>query len=82
MMEFSEIAGFLRKLGYNEKETTDHHRVFYEFNTMDFLMSEVAKKYEMDYNDGEVEEITMTQYWFGKTVFKKIKTLEELYDSV
>lgn len=82
MMKFSEIAGFLRKLGYNDKETTDHHIVFYEFNTMDFLMSEVAKKYEMDYNDGEVEEITMTQYWFGKTEFKKIKTLEELYDSV
>ena len=40
------------------------------------------KKYEMDYKDGNVEEIVMTQYWFGKTEFKHIKTLEELYDSV
>ena len=44
MMEFSEIAGFLRKLGYIDKEVTDHHRVFYEFDTMDFLYSDVAKK--------------------------------------
>ena len=81
-MEFSEIAGFLRKLGYIDKETVDNHRVFYEFGTMDFLYSDVAKKYEMDYKDGNVEEIIMTQYWFGKTEFKHIKTLEELYDSV
>lgn len=80
-MEFSEIAGFLRKLGYIDKETVDNHRVFYEFGTMDFLYSDVAKKYEMDYKDGNVEEIIMTQYWFGKTEFKHIKTLEELYDS-
>ena len=81
-MEFSEIAGFLRKLGYIDKETTDHHRVFYEFDTMDFLYSDAAKKYEMDYKDGNVEEIIMTQYWFGKTEFKHIKTLEELRDSL
>ena len=81
-MKFSEIAGFLRKCGYIDKETVDHHRVFYEFSTMDFLYSNVAKKYDMDYKDGEVDEVIMTQYWFGTTTFKTIKTIEELYDSI
>ena len=55
-MKFSDIAECLRKQGYTEKETLPHHRVFYEFGTMDFLISDVAKKYEMDYFDGEVEK--------------------------
>ncbi len=51
MMEFSEIAGFLRKFGYSDYETKDHHRVFYEFNKLDFLYSECAKRFECDYYD-------------------------------
>lgn len=81
-MEFSEIAEFLRRMGYTEKETLDHHRVFYEFGTMDFLYSDVAKKFECDYFDGKVDKVVMTQYWFGTTTFKEILTIEELYDSV
>ena len=81
-MKFSEIAEPLRNRGYVEKETTDHHRVFYEFGVMDFLYSLVAKKFEFDYHDGEAEEITMTEYRFGNTTFKTIKTVEELYDSL
>ena len=49
---------------------------------MDFLISDVAKKYEMDYFDGEVEKVIMTQYWFGTTEFKTILTLDELYNSL
>ena len=81
-MKFTEIAEALRKRGYIDKETADHHRVFYEFGVMDFLYSEVAKKFEFDYNDGEVGEVIMTQYWFGTTTFKTIKTIEELYDNI
>ena len=66
-MKFSDIAEFLRKHGYTEKETLPHHRVFYEFGTMDFLISDVAKKYEMDYFDGEVEflEVHSDKYNLG-----------------
>ena len=81
-MEFSEIAEFLRKRGYTEKETVDHHRVFYEFGVMDFLYSDVAKKFEFDYYDGKVDKVVMTQYWFGTTIFKDITNIEELYESV
>ena len=49
MMEFSEIAGFLRKCGYSEYDTVEKHRVFYEFDKMDFLYSDCAKKFECDY---------------------------------
>ena len=82
MMQFSEIAELLRKRGYTEREPKDHYRVFYEFGVMDFLYSDVAKRYEMEYHDGEVDEVVMTQYWFGNTEFKHIKTLEELRDSL
>lgn len=81
MMEFSEIAGWLRKRGYTDNETVDHHWVFYEFGTWDFLMSDVAKKFECDYKDGKVEKVIMTQYWFGTTTFKEITTIEDLYDN-
>ncbi len=77
-MKFSEVVEPFRKRGYVEKETLENHRVFYEFGTLDFLTSEVAKKFEFDYKDGAVEEITMTQYWFGSTTFKKITTIDEL----
>ena len=82
MMEFSEIADFLWKRGYVDKEPKYHYRVFYEFGTMDFLYSDVAKKFEFEYHDGKVEKVIMTQYWFGKTEFKEITTLEELYASI
>ena len=81
-MKFTDVAEQLRKRGYIDKETTDHHRVFYEFGVMDFLYSETAKKFEFDYHDGEVDEIFMTQYWFGTTTLKKITTIEELYDNI
>ena len=82
MMWFDEIAEFLRRHGYTEKEPLGHHRVFYEFGTMDFLYSDVAKKYECDYKDGKVEKLIMTQYWFGTTTFREITDIEELYDSI
>lgn len=82
MIEFSEIARFLRKCGYSDYETKDHHRVFYEFDKLDFLYSECAKRFECDYYDGKVEKVVMTRYWFGNTYFKDIFTLEELYDSI
>ena len=47
-MEFSEIAGFLRKCGYSDYETVEKHRVFYEFDKMDFLYTDCAKKFEFD----------------------------------
>ena len=81
-MKFSELAGFLRKCGYTEYETTEKHRVFYEFDKMDFLYSDCAKKFDVDYEDGEAKKVVMTQYWFGKTMFKNITTLDELYDSI
>lgn len=81
-MEFSKFAGFLRKAGYSDYETTENHRVFYEFNKMDFLYSDCAKKYDVDYKDGKITKAVMTQYWFGKTMFKDITTLNELYGSI
>ena len=81
-LKFSEIADFLRKRGYIEREPKDHYRVFYEFDVMDFLYCEVTKKFELEYRDGNVEKVIMVQYWFGKTEFKEITTLEELYKSL
>ena len=82
MMEFSEIVDLLWKRGYIDKELRDNYRVFYEFGTMDFLYSDVVKKFEFEYHDGKVEKVIMTQYWFGKTEFKEISTLGELYASI
>ena len=81
-MKFSKIAELLRKRGYTEREPKDHYRIFYEFGAMDFLYADVAKKYEMEYRDGKVNEVVMIQYRFGETEFKYIKTLEELRDSL
>ena len=81
-MQFKEIAEILRSHGYIDYETISHHRVFYEFNKLDFLYSECAKKFEFDYCDGKVEKVIMTQYWFGNTYFKDIFTIEELYGSI
>lgn len=81
-MTFIEIADTLRKRGYIDYETKDHHRVFYEFGKMDFMYNDCAKRFEMDYYDGKVEKVVMTQYWFGKTTFKDIFTVEELIKSL
>lgn len=82
MMKFSEIATFLRKHGYTDYETIPNHRVFYEFGKMDFLYNDCAKKFDLDYKDGDVEKVVMTQFWFGTTTFKDISTLEELKNSI
>ena len=78
MMEFSEIASVLRKRGYTEDEAKPNYRIFYEFGKLDFLYSDCAKKFEVQYDNGEVEKIVMIQYWFGKSIIKEILTLEEL----
>lgn len=80
MMEFSEIFGWLTKRGYIDREPKPNYRVFYEFGTWDFLISDVAKKFECEYKDGKVEKIIMTQYWFGTTTFKEITDINDLYD--
>lgn len=81
-MKFSEIADVLRKRGYTDYENTDHHRVFYEFGKMDFLYNDCAKKFDLDYYDGKVEKVVMTQFWFGYTYFKDITTIKELKQSL
>ena len=82
MMEFAEITGFLWKCGYSDYETKEKHKTFYEFDRMDFLYADCAKKFDFDYDDGKVGKIVMTQYSHGKTTFKDITTIEELYDSI
>ena len=77
-MTFFEAADILRKRGYVERETGDRRRTFYEFSTLDFLISDVAKKFDIEYKDGEVEKLVYTQYFFGTTTFKEINDLEEL----
>ena len=81
-MKFSEIAEFLRKRGYVEYETKDHHMVFYEYNKLDFLYIDCAKRYEFDYYDGNVDKVVMTQYWYNTTYFKDIFSMEELEQSI
>jgi len=81
-MQFSEIAELLRKRGYTDYETKDHHRVFYEFGKLDFMYNECAKKFDLDYYDGQVEKVYMTQFWFGTTTIKEIFTIEELINSL
>ena len=81
-MKFSEIATFLRRIGYVDYETILNHRVFYEFGKMDFMYNDCAKKFDMDYKDGNVEKVVMTQFWFGTTSFKDIFTIEELENSI
>lgn len=82
MMKFSEIVTFLRRIGYVDYETKQNHRVFYEFGKMDFMCNECSKKFDMDYKDGNVEKIVMTQFWFGTTSFKDIFTIEDLENSI
>ena len=81
-MNFNEIAEELWKHGYTDYETKEHYRVFYEFGKMDFMYNECAKKFDMDYKDGNVEKVVMTQFWFGTTSFKDIFTIEELENSI
>lgn len=46
-MKFIDVVEPLRKRGYVEREPNDHYRVFCEFDTLDFLYSDVEelKKY-------------------------------------
>ena len=81
-MKFSEIATFLRRIGYVDYETILNHRVFYEFGKIDFMYNDCAKKFDMDYKDGNVEKVVMTQFWFGTTSFKDIFTIEDLENSI
>lgn len=81
-MDFSELATFLRRIGYQDYETVEGHRVFYEFDKMDFLYSDCAKKFDVDYADGVATKVVMVQYWFGTTTFKEISSIEELENSV
>lgn len=82
-MTFFEAADILRKRGYVERETGDRRRTFYEFSTWDFLISDVAKKFDIEYDeDGVVEKLVYTQYFFGTTTFKEINDLEELKTNV
>ena len=81
-MKFSEIATFLRRIGYVDYETILNHRVFYELGKMDFMYNDCAKKFDMDYKDGNVEKVVMTQFWFGTTSFKDIFTIEDLENSI
>ena len=81
-MEFSEIAGFLWKCGYSDKEPREKHRVFYEYDSLEFISFPIVKKFEFDYDDGKVEKVVMTLYSCGTTTFKEITTIEELYDSI
>jgi hypothetical protein len=46
------------------------------------MYNECAKKFDMDYKDGNVEKVVMTQFWFGTTSFKDIFTIEELENSI
>lgn len=81
-MTFNEIAEELWKHGYTDYETKEHYRVFYEFGKMDFMYNDSAKRFEVEYYDGKVEKVVMTQYWFGKTTFKDIFTIDELIKSL
>ena len=81
-MKFSDIADLLWKHGYTDYETIPNHRVFYEFGKMDFMYNECAKKFDMDYKDGNVEKVVMTQFWFGTTTFKDIFTIKDLENSI
>lgn len=78
-MTFFEAADILRKRGYVERETGGGRRTFYEFDTWDFLTSDMAKKFDIEYDkNGLVEKLVYTQYFFGNTTFKDINDLEEL----
>ena len=81
-MTFNEIAEELWKHGYTDYETKEHYRVFYEFGKMDFMYNDSAKRFEVEYYDGKVEKVVMTQYWFGKTTLKDIFTIDELIKSL
>ena len=77
-MNFSEITTLLRQRGYSEKETKENHRVFYEYNSEDFLRYDIVRKFEVDYKDGTITKMVMVKYLFNQTIIKEIKTKEEL----
>lgn len=77
-MKFAEVAEILRKRGYTEREPKENYRTFYEYNSLDFLRVDCAKRFEVYYKDTEVEKIVLTQYWYNSTEFRDIETLEDL----
>lgn len=77
-MNFGEIVTLLRQRGYSEKETKKNHRVFYEYNSEDFLKYDIVRKFEVDYKDGIITKMVMVKYLFSQTIIKEIKTKEEL----
>ena len=77
-MNFSEITTLLRQRGYSEKETKENLRVFYEYNSEDFLRYDIVRKFEVDYKDGTITKMVMVKYLFNQTIIKEIKTKEEL----
>ena len=77
-MNFSEIATLLRQRGYSEKEIKKNYKVFYEYNSEDFLRYDIVRKFEVDYKDGTITKMVMVKYLFNQTIIKEIKTKEEL----
>jgi len=77
-MNFGEIVTLLRQRGYSEKETKENLRVFYEYNSEDFLRYDIVRKFEVDYKDDTLTKMVMVKYLFNQTIIKEIKTKEEL----
>ena len=81
-MNLNDVIEPLRKKGYVERDPKENKKVFYEFGLQNFMVSDIAKKLEFTYKDGVVEEVVLTQYWFGSTTFKTIATIEELLNNI
>ncbi len=81
-MNLNDVIEPLIKRGYVERDPKENKKVFYEFGLQNFMVSDIAKKLEFTYKDGVVEEVVLTQYWFGNTTFKTITTIEELLNNI
>ena len=78
IINFNEIVTLLRQRGYSEKETKENHRVFYEYNSEDFLRCDLVRRFEIGYKDDTITKMVMVKYLFNQTIIKEIKTKEEL----
>ena len=81
-MNLNDVIEPLIKRGYVERDPKENKKVFYEFGLQNFMVSDIAKKLEFTHKDGVVDEIVLTQYWFGSTTFKTITTIEELLNNI
>lgn len=81
-MNLNDVIEPLIKRGYVERDPKENKKVFYEFGLQNFMVSDIAKKLEFTYKDGVVDEVVLTQYWFGSTTFKTITTIEELLNNI